>query len=153
MMAEKSHNRLVIKMKPQTTVQKLSVRSFFRIRSRKPLETLTTSEEELFLYSKPLEDAYPRPIDSFTVIPCRVGLKDDGVRAAAQRLYGEETVIKMLSKRTSGSSIAGLESPMGHFATLVYPECIPERLDMVAYVLEMGNLFDGVFKTVSSQDG
>ncbi|KFZ21954.1 hypothetical protein V502_02902 [Pseudogymnoascus sp. VKM F-4520 (FW-2644)] len=79
-------------------------------------------------------------------MPCRVGLQDDGVRAAVQRLYDDETVMKMLNKSTIESSIAGLDSPIGHFATLVYPECIPERLEMVTFIMETGTLFDDILE-------
>ena len=134
------------KMISQITVQKRSIRKFLRIRPRKPLKIRMTSEEELFLHSKPLEDACPKPIDSFTVMPCRVPLQDDGVRTAAQRLYDDETLMQIIDKGTVESSIASLDSPVGHFVSLAFPECLPQRLEMVTYVMETGTLFDGMLK-------
>ncbi|KFY96141.1 hypothetical protein V498_02873 [Pseudogymnoascus sp. VKM F-4517 (FW-2822)] len=132
-------------MKPQTTGQKRSIRKLPGIRSRKSLETrTTTSEEGVFRYSKPLEEVYPKSTDSFTILPCRVGLQDDGVRGAVQRLYADSTIMKTLNKSTMGSSIAGLDSPFGHFASLIYPECIPERLEIAAMIVETGTILDDI---------
>ena len=135
-------------MKSQVTFQKRSIRKLLRILSRKQPEAQTTSEEENFIYSKPLEDAYPKPVGSFAVLPCRIGLQDDGVRAAIQRL-DDGTVMGKLNRDTTESSIAKLNSPIGHFVTLAFPEGIPARLEIVTLIIEMGTLLDGLLQSLS----
>lgn len=109
----------------QSTVQKWSIRKFFRLRSRIHLGARTTFQEDLFPLSKPLEDAYPRPIDGFTIMLCRVPLQDGGAQDALERLYRDVAVIQTLNN-CSMRSVS--DSPIGHYATLVFPECLPERL-------------------------
>jgi hypothetical protein len=136
-------------MKFQDTLQKRSIRKLLRILSRKEPKVQTTSEEEPFIYSKPLQDVYPKPVGSFTVLPCRIGLQDDGVRAAIQRLNDDGTVMGKLNKGTIESSIAKLDSPIGHFVTLAFPECIPTRLEIVTLFVETGALLDGLLQSLS----
>lgn len=130
-------------MKSQVTFQKRSIRKLLRILSRKQPEAQTTSEEEPFIYSKPLQDVYPKPSGSFTVLPCRIGLQDDGVQAALQRL-DDGTMMGKSNNDTVELSIAKLNSPIGHFVTLSFPECIPTRLEIVAFIVEAGTLLDGL---------
>ncbi|OBT63401.1 hypothetical protein VE03_07123 [Pseudogymnoascus sp. 23342-1-I1] len=137
-------------MKSQVTFQKRSIRKLLRILSREQPEAQTTLEEEPFIYSKPLQDAYPKPLGSFTVLPCRIGRQDDGVQAAIQRLDDDGTVMGKLNNDTIEPSIAKLNSPIGHFVTLGFPECIPTRLEIVTLIVETGTLLDDVMEDDSN---
>lgn len=140
-------------MKSQTIFQKRSFRKLRQILSRNDTKPqIAPGEETSFLYSRPLEDAYPKPTDSFTVLPCRVPLQDDGVRAAIQRLYNDETVMQLVHKGATESSISGLGSPIGHYAALAFPECIPKRLELVTFIMETATVFDSMLNTISSED-
>ncbi|OBT87521.1 hypothetical protein VE02_03757 [Pseudogymnoascus sp. 03VT05] len=44
------------------------------------------------------------------------------------------------------SSIAKLNSPIGHFVTLAFPECIPTRLEIVTLIVETGALLDDIIE-------
>ncbi|KFX89132.1 hypothetical protein O988_08748 [Pseudogymnoascus sp. VKM F-3808] len=137
-------------MKSQVTFQKRSIRKLLRILSRKQPKAQATPEEEPFIYSKPLQDAYPEPSGSFTVLPCRIGLQDDGVQAAIRRLDDDGTVIGKLNNGTNEPSIAKLNSPIGHYVTLTFPECIPTRLEIVTLFVETAALLDDVLEDDSN---
>lgn len=136
-------------MGSKTPLWRRSLYKFLHIRSRKP-RTLTTSGEELFLYSKPLDDAYIKPTNSFTVLPCRVPLQDHGVRVAVRRLYSDEDVIQIMKESRLESSDASTDSPIGRYSTLLFPDCLPERLEAVTFLIEAGFLYDGTSKDFSS---
>ncbi|KFY09763.1 hypothetical protein V491_07989 [Pseudogymnoascus sp. VKM F-3775] len=137
-------------MKSQDTSQKRSTRKLLRIISRKKPEVQTIWEEKPFIYSKPQQDACPKPVGSFTILPCRIGLQDDGVRAAIQRLYDDGAVMGKISKETMEPPVAKLASPIGHFVTLGFPECIPARLEIVTLIVETGTLLDDIIEDDSN---
>jgi hypothetical protein len=43
------------------------------------------------------------------------------------------------------------DSPIGRFSALVYPECLPDRLETVAFIIEASFLFDGMFQTTETK--
>jgi hypothetical protein len=121
-----------------------SLRKILRTCSRKSPKALRASEEQLFLYSKPLEDVYPKPANSFTIMPCRVPLQYHIVQAAVEHLYSTDIVRQIMNEGNLNDSDTILDSPIGRYSTLIYPECLPERLETVTLIIEGGTLYDGM---------
>lgn len=134
-------------MQPQTPDPKRSRLRFPQISFWKSSKTLTAPREESFTYSQPLEDAYPKPTKSFTTLPCRVPLQDHAVRAAVDRLFNDEDMMKIVNKDMLDSSSTATDSPIGRYSALLYPDCLPDRVETVAFIIEAGFLYDGMFPT------
>lgn len=135
------------KMQSQPPVQRYSRYKFPRIRSLKSTRTETPPRddpEELFSYSKPLEEVYPKPTNSFTILPCRVPLQDEAVRTAVHRLYSDKGIIKSINKDRLESAVSSTDSRIGRYSTLIFPECLPERVEIITSVIEAGFLHDGM---------
>jgi hypothetical protein len=114
----------------------------FRIYARKPSKdsTASQSEADFFLYSDLLENVHQEPTNSFTTMPCRIHKQDDIAVAAAQRLSREWATMTNEAVELTGSLTY---SPIGDIVSLVFPECLPERLDIIACMMELALLYDG----------
>lgn len=118
------------------------IRSGKSLRSPKKTKKTTTRPGDALSHSQPLEDAFPKPENSFTVLPCRIHTQNDKAQAAAEHFYQEEAVRLLVNDY--GRREPSLKSPIGHSASLFFPECLPERLETVAIVLEICAIQDGM---------
>ena len=80
-------------------------------------------------------------------MPCRVPLYDDAVQSTVQRLYSDQMATIFIHKSGLGSAVSGTDSPLGRYWALMFPECLPERLEVVAYITELAILYDGTLTT------
>lgn len=88
----------------------------------------------------PAEEA--RETGCFTTLPIRVHLRDDLADAASRRFVGDwaREMGDGREKKTYFSF-----SPVGNWSSLIYPEAIPERLGVLAYLSDLGLIHDGKF--------
>jgi hypothetical protein len=54
-----------------------------------------------------------------------------------------EDLTATLDSEEAKSKTSYLTSPVGNYASFLYPECLPERLEIVSYLTELGNFHDG----------
>lgn len=134
-------------MPSQTSKRKRSRLRFPQLPLWKFSRTSTASIDESFTHSRPLGDAHTKPTKSFTILPCRIPLKDHAVRVAVSRLYNDEDMLRIASRDILDVSFHATDSPIGRYSALLFPDCIPERLETVAFIIEAGFLYDGKFPT------
>lgn len=100
----------------------------------------TVPDADAFLYSEPLENVHHPPPRAFTTIPSRLH-KQDAQAVESAKLFGAEMMSAMSQRR---SDLPCVGSCIGHMSSLLYPECLPERLDTVAMILEGATIHDGM---------
>lgn len=100
----------------------------------------TVPGADAFLYSEPLENVHHPPPRAFTTIPSRLH-KQDAQAVESAKLFSTE-MMSAISQRRSDLPCVG--SSIGHMSSLLYPECLPERLDAVAMILEGASIHDGM---------
>lgn len=76
----------------------------------------------------------------FTTLPIRIHPRDD-VADAASRRFVREWVREIGDGREQHTYFSF--SPAGNWSSLVYPEAIPERLGVLAYLSDLGLIRDG----------
>lgn len=85
-------------------------------------------------------------------MPCRVALQDHRTQAAVKRLYSDDLWKQTLNEAGMNASVDTLDSPIGRWSTLIFPDCLPERLETVTLVIEGATLYDGTLQSFSSID-
>jgi hypothetical protein len=111
-----------------------------KARFRKTLSGRSRSSPA-FIYSNPYEATHSRPSAAFTTLPSRLH-KQDAQAVKSAEMFSKE-VSSALPQDALGSACR-LNSCVGHLSSLVYPECLPERLPDVAMILEAGTIHDGI---------
>lgn len=76
----------------------------------------------------------------FTTLPIRVHPRDDLANEASRRFVRDwaREIGDGREKKTHFSF-----SPVGNWSSLIYPEAIPERLGVLAYLSDLGLIHDG----------
>jgi hypothetical protein len=118
---------------------KVKIRKALSGRSRSSI-LFTGPDADGFLHSEPLENVHQRPSGAFTVLPSRLH-KQDAQTVESAKLFSTE-MMAAISGRSDLPCHVG--SCVGHMSSLLYPECLPERLDTVAMILEGGTIHDGM---------
>ena len=74
-------------------------------------------------------------------MPCRIHQQNDIAAATAKRVNVEwATVTKEAVESTD--VIAG--SPIGYASSLLFPECLPQRLETITSLIQLGGHYDGI---------
>lgn len=81
-----------------------------------------------------------RQTGCFTTLPIRIHPRDDLANSASRRFIRdwEREIGDGREKQTYFSF-----SPVGNWSSLIYPEAIPERLGVLAYLSDLGLIHDG----------
>ncbi|KAK1478821.1 geranylgeranyl pyrophosphate synthase [Colletotrichum tamarilloi] len=95
----------------------------------------------------PAEEA--RETGCFTTLPIRVHPRDDLADAASRRFVGDwaREMGDGREKKTYFSF-----SPVGNWSSLIYPEAIPERLGVLAYLSDLGLIHDDTGEGLSIEE-
>lgn len=94
-----------------------------------------------FCHSEPLENDPQRPSEAFTTLPSRLH-KQDVERVESVKLFSTE-MMSAISQPQSDFS-CHLDTSLGHASSLLFPECLPERLDALVMVLEGAAIHHGM---------
>jgi ophiobolin F synthase len=96
--------------------------------------------DEFWKYSKSVEKDIAQASGCFTTLPIRIHQRDDIANEATLRSVAEwgEHVGDGMDKK-SGSAL----SPIGNWCSFIFPESIPERLGVITYLANIGNIHDG----------
>ena len=116
-----------------TLSQSCVLRIVRKLRSR-----FSRSQEQPLVYSELLDSVHFKPFNCFTTLPCRVHRRNNVALTGAQRFQREWAAIE---NKTPGPPMA--DSPIGYMSSLFYPDCLPERLELCAFLLELICLIDG----------
>jgi ophiobolin F synthase len=77
----------------------------------------------------------------FTTLPIRLHSQDDLADAASRR-FVQDWAREMGDGREQKTYFSF--SPVGNWSSLIYPEAIPERLGVLAYLSDLGLIHDGI---------
>lgn len=117
-------------------------------------ETAPTDEPvKIWLHSRPIDQDDENRKGCFTTLPIRVHKYDHVAERGTQRFAQDwaATVAGASGNSTEDESkvisippqVTGcLSSPVGNYAGYLYPECVPDRLEIIAYLVELGYLRD-----------
>lgn len=86
-----------------------------------------------FCHSEALENDHHRPLEAFTTLPSRLH-KQDAHGVESVKLLSAEMMVSI--SQLPSDFRCRLDSDVGHVSSLLFPECLPERLDAVAMILE-----------------
>jgi ophiobolin F synthase len=78
----------------------------------------------------------------FTTLPIRIHPRDD-LADAASRQFVKDWAREMGDGQERHTYFSF--SPVGNWSSLIYPEAIPERLGVLAYLSDLGLIHDGSF--------
>lgn len=104
-----------------------------------PINRLIYSMSQQYQYSKEVDRATLARSRSFTTFPVRIH-KNDARAQKASRQFVKEW------KHVAGNKqfdVNVAQSPVGHFASLALPECLPERLAFAAKAFDYITAVDG----------
>lgn len=88
----------------------------------------------------PFDEA--RQTGCFTTLPLRIHPRDD-LADAASRQFVKDWAREMRDGREQHTYFSF--SPVGNWSSLIYPEAIPERLGVLAYLSDLGLIHDGIY--------
>lgn len=104
-------------------------------------EAATVSDPvEVWTHSQLLPEDDEHRKDCFTTLTPRIHKYDHVAQRGSDRFVQDLTAALNLDEPQTSY----LSSPVGNYASFLYPECLPERLETVAYLTELGNLHDGM---------
>ncbi|KAB8209740.1 Polyprenyl synthetase [Aspergillus parasiticus SU-1] len=95
---------------------------------------------EIWTHSQPIDAATQQQNDCFTTLTARIHKYDHVAQRGSDRFL--EDLTATLDSEEAKSKSSYLTSPVGNYASFLYPECMPERLELVAYLTELGNVHD-----------
>jgi ophiobolin F synthase len=93
-----------------------------------------------YRFSRPFANSEAESYGCFTSLPIRVSLYQDIANKASEELQENW---ERHAQRDHGRRYVGCCNPVGHFVSLVAPEALPDRVDVVAYLSEFAYLYDG----------
>ncbi|KAJ5559948.1 hypothetical protein N7513_002347 [Penicillium frequentans] len=99
----------------------------------------TKSDAEVYFHSEPLDDVQLQECDVFTTFPSRVH-KLNAQTVESAKLTNFE-ITSAMGQWKPGLPCK-LNSRIGYATSVLFPECLPERLDTVTMVLELGTIYD-----------
>ncbi|RAQ53040.1 geranylgeranyl pyrophosphate synthase [Aspergillus flavus] len=95
---------------------------------------------EIWTHSQPIDAATQQQNGCFTTLTARIHKYDHVAQRGSDRFL--EDLTATLDSEEAKSKSSYLTSPVGNYASFLYPECMPERLELVAYLTELGNVHD-----------
>ncbi|PWY88153.1 geranylgeranyl pyrophosphate synthase [Aspergillus heteromorphus CBS 117.55] len=101
---------------------------------------------EVWTHSQPIADDEPHREGCFTTLSPRIHKYDHVAQRGSDRFVED----LQATLQTSEPPASYLASPVGNYASFLYPECLPERLEVVAYLTELCGLHDGKPPTESA---
>lgn len=105
-------------------------------------ETPTAIEPvETWVHSQPL-DLEGRQNECFTTLTARIHKYDHVAQRGSDRFI--EDLNAALGSDSEKRKESYLTSTVGNYASFLYPECAPEKLELVAYLTELANFHDGM---------
>ncbi|KAF9869992.1 geranylgeranyl pyrophosphate synthase [Colletotrichum karsti] len=105
--------------------------------------------EPLSYQSKLVPAETARETGCFTTLPIRIHPRDDLADAASRRFVGD-WAREMRDGREKKTYFSF--SPVGNWSSLIYPEAIPERLGVLAYLSDLGLIHDDTGEGLSIED-
>lgn len=104
--------------------------------------------EEIFEHCNPIEPSTAQATGCFTTLPVRIHKRDDIANEATLKSMQEwgDHIGDGWDKK-SGSAL----SPVGNWCSFIFPESLPERLGVITYLANMGNIHDGKHSTTRDQ--
>ncbi|KAE8150375.1 isoprenoid synthase domain-containing protein [Aspergillus avenaceus] len=107
-----------------------------------PASDAPTANEplEIWAHSQPLDAEAQKQNGCFTTLTARIHKYDHVSQRGSDRFM--EDLAATLNDEEMKLKSSYLTSPVGNYASFLYPECIPERLEIVAYLTELGNFHD-----------
>ncbi|KAJ6085824.1 hypothetical protein N7486_010105 [Penicillium sp. IBT 16267x] len=99
----------------------------------------TKSDADAFIHSEPLDNVQLQERDAFTTFPSRIH-KLNAQTVESAKLSNFE-ITSVMGQWQPGLACK-LDSCIGHATSLLFPECLPVRLDTVTMVLEPCTIYD-----------
>lgn len=96
--------------------------------------------QDIFEYCDPVDPAIAEATGCFTTLPIRIHRQDIIANEAtlkSMREWGEH--IGDGWDKKWGSAL----SPVGNWCSFIFPESLPDRLGIISYLANMGNIHDG----------
>ncbi|OJJ46868.1 hypothetical protein ASPZODRAFT_141650 [Penicilliopsis zonata CBS 506.65] len=111
----------------------------FQVVSTAVSEPETVNEPVVtWTYSRVIDDEEQKTQNGcFTTLPIRIHKEDHVAEEGSQRFVQDLNYI--VTDKTAPKT-GCLSSPVGNYASVIYPECLPDRLEVVAYLTELGYL-------------
>lgn len=107
-------------------------------------ETQTVNEPvETWAHSQPL-DLEGQQNDCFTTLTPRIHKYDHVAQRGSDRFI--EDLNAALGSDSEKRKESYLTSTVGNYSSFLYPECAPEKLELVAYLTELANFHDGMLR-------
>ncbi|EUC27964.1 hypothetical protein COCCADRAFT_41432 [Bipolaris zeicola 26-R-13] len=105
--------------------------------------------EQLSYQSKLICSEESQKTGCFTTLPIRIHPRDDLADAASRR-FVQDWAREMRDGREQSTHFSF--SPVGNWSSLIYPEAIPERLGVLAYLSDLGLIHDDGGEGLSIED-
>lgn len=107
-------------------------------------------EEEIFIRSRELDPQEVGRTGCFTTLPVRIHTRNDIAEKATRSMANEWVDIMVDESDTkpdikSDIKLARLWSEVGDYSSYLYPESLPERLGLMAYLTELAFIHDGLW--------
>ncbi|KAA8645751.1 hypothetical protein EYZ11_001266 [Aspergillus tanneri] len=119
-----------------STIQVLSA-----AQSERASEAPTVNDQiETWVHSQLLDAQGEKHKDCFTSLAARIHKYDHVAQRGSDRFV--EDLIATVTDEAAKPRESYLSSPAGNYASFLYPECVPERLELVAYLTELANFHD-----------
>ncbi|RAK75195.1 geranylgeranyl pyrophosphate synthase [Aspergillus fijiensis CBS 313.89] len=100
---------------------------------------------EIWAHSQPLSVSEEQLQGCFTTLVPRIHKYDHVAQRGSDRFVQDLTAT--LAAEEGKEPTSYLSCPVGNYASFLYPECLPERLELVAYLTELGSLHDAQGKS------
>ncbi|KAG4430926.1 hypothetical protein IFR05_013584 [Cadophora sp. M221] len=103
---------------------------------------------EVWKYSVPVNEDVARRTGCFTTLPIRIHSRDDIANQATIKSVTDwgENVGDGWDKK-SGSALCSV----GNWCSFIFPESLPERLEVITYLANLGNIHDDACEEMSSE--
>lgn len=95
---------------------------------------------QIWKYSIPVDEDVAKRTGCFTTLPIRIHSQDDIANQATIKSMKDwgENVGDGWDKK-AGSALCSV----GNWCSFIFPESLPERLGVIAYLANLGNIHDG----------
>ncbi|KAK0113545.1 hypothetical protein ONS95_013796 [Cadophora gregata] len=103
---------------------------------------------EIWKYSIAVDEIIARRTGCFTTLPIRIHCRDDIANQATLKSvkdWGQS--MKDGWDKKSGSALCSV----GNWCSFIFPESLPERLDVITYLTNLGNIHDDACEEMSSE--
>lgn len=100
-------------------------------------------EGEIWQYSIPVDADYARSRGCITILPIRVHSRNDIADEANERVVKDWDAFLGDGFAQKYGYRSGFSPGVGNWASFIFPESVPDRLAIVAYLADMGCIHDG----------